>query len=62
MHNEKRQMRAICHSYLQETSTVLQPDECVVLSYGTMLQNLSTDSEIKIRKCPNSSVFIVLSK
>ena len=64
--NEKISMRAICHSYLQETSTVLQPGECVVLPYGTMLKYLSKNSnlsyDIKIRKCPNNSVFRALTK
>lgn len=64
--NEKISMRAICHSYLQETSTVLQPGECVVLPYGTVLKYLSKNSdlscEIKIRRCPNNSMFRSLSK
>jgi hypothetical protein len=64
--NEKISMRAICHSYLQDTSTVLQPGECVVLPYGTVLKYLSKNSElscdIKIRKCPKNSVFRALSK
>ena len=66
MNNEKISMRAICHSYLQETSTVLQPGECVVLTYGTMLKYLSKNNDlscdIKIRKCPKNSVFRALSK
>lgn len=62
MRNEKRPTRVICHSYLQETSTVLQPGECVVLPHGTMLQYLSINSETKIRTRPNSSVFIALSR
>jgi hypothetical protein len=64
--NDKISMSAICHSYLEETSAVLQPGECVVLPYGTLLKYLSKNSdlfcEIKIRKCPNSSVFRALSK
>ena len=64
--NEKISMRAICHSYLQEASTVLQPGECVVLPYGTVLKYLSKNGDlscdIKIRRCPNSSVFSALSK
>jgi len=66
MHNEKKPMCAICQSYFQETSTVLQPGECVVLPYGTMLKCLSKSSDfscdIKIRRCPNNYVFRVLSK
>jgi hypothetical protein len=64
--NEKISMTAICHSYLEETSAVLQPGECVVLPYGALLKYLSKDGdlscEIKIRRCPNSSVFRALSK
>ena len=64
--NEKISMRAICHSYLQETSTVLQPGECVFLPYGTMLKYLSKNSDlscdIKIRRCPKNPVFRALSK
>jgi hypothetical protein len=66
MHNEKISMRAICHSYLHEKSAVLQPGECVVFPYGTLLKYLSKKSdlscEIKIRRCPNSTVFTALSK
>jgi hypothetical protein len=32
MHNEKRPMRVICHSYLYESSTALRQSECVILS------------------------------
>jgi hypothetical protein len=64
--NEKISMTAICHSYLEDTSAVLQPGECVVLPYGALLKYLSKDSdlscEVKIRKCQNSSVFTTLSK
>jgi hypothetical protein len=64
--NEKISMRAICHSYLQDIPTVLQPGECVVLPYGTVLKYLSKNSDlscdIKIRRCQNSSVFRALSK
>jgi len=64
--NEKISMRAICHSYLQETSMVLQPGECVVLPYGTMLKYLSKNNDlscdVKIRRCPNNSVFRTVSK
>jgi hypothetical protein len=66
MHNEKISMRAICHSYLQETPTVLQPGECIVLHHGAVLKYLSKSSdlscEIKIRRCSDSSVFRSLSK
>ena len=66
MHNEKISMRAICHSYLQEGSMVLQPGECVVFPYGTLLKYLSKNNnlscEIKIRRSPNNSVFTALSK
>ena len=64
--NEKISMRAICHSYLQESSMVLLAGECVVLPYGSVLKYLNKDSdlscEVKIQKCPNSSMFRVLSK
>jgi hypothetical protein len=66
MHNEKISMRAICHSYLQETPTVLQPSECIVLHHGSVLKYLSKSSdlscEIKIRRCSDSSVFRALFK
>jgi hypothetical protein len=65
-HNEKVSITATCHSYLQDEDVVLQPGECVVLPYGTVLKYLSKcndlSCEIEIRKCEESSVFSVLSK
>jgi hypothetical protein len=64
--NEKISMRAICHSYLQDTSMILQAGECVVLPYGTVLKYLCKDSDlscdVKIQRCPNNSMFRALSK
>lgn len=66
MHNDKISMRAICHSYLQDVDSVLQPGECVALPYGTVLKYLSKcndlSCEIEIRKCKDASVFGVVSK
>ena len=39
-------MYAICHNYLQEKSTVLQPGEWEVLPYDTMLKCLSKSSDL----------------
>jgi hypothetical protein len=65
-HNEKISMSAICRSYLQETSTVLQPGECIVLPYGTLLKYLNKNGDlsckIQIRKSSENSVFSALSK
>jgi hypothetical protein len=65
-HNEKISVRATCHSYLQDADAVLQPGECVVLPYGTVLKYLSKcndlSCEIEIRKCKDTSVFSALSK
>lgn len=64
--NEKISVSATCHSYLQDVDTVLQPGECVVLPYGTVLKYLSKcndlSCEIEIRKCKDTSVFSALSK
>lgn len=66
-HNEEISMRATCHSYLQELSTVMQPGECIVLHYGAVLKYLSKSNndlscEIKIRRCSDSSVLRAFSK
>jgi hypothetical protein len=64
--NEKISVSMTCHSYFQDVDMVIQPGECVVLPYGTILKYLSKFSDlscdIEIRKCKDTSVFSALSK